>query len=250
MTETVTEVTKAKMLERVRKLLAKASAEGVTPVEARSLTAKAAELMAKYGIDKALAAARGHAKHIPTSKIFTCEAPYARIKTTMVHAIARAVHCSGVTLINRRSTVGRIQVYGFESDIEIIDMLYTSLLLQMSREVAALKFPSWVQGRQLMAERRSFMLGFIAVIEERLTDAYAVAVAEAEAENTGTTGTALVLASRDLAVKTLLGQDHPSLTKVRVSSSGTKYGAGQEAGRRANIHNSPETTGSSRAALR
>ncbi|MGH3122965.1 MAG: DUF2786 domain-containing protein, partial [Streptosporangiaceae bacterium] len=39
---------------RVRKLLAKAEAQGVTPAEAEALTAKAAELMARYGIDRAL----------------------------------------------------------------------------------------------------------------------------------------------------------------------------------------------------
>ena len=35
------------LLDRVRKLLAKAEAEGVTPHEAEALTAKAAELMAR-----------------------------------------------------------------------------------------------------------------------------------------------------------------------------------------------------------
>ena len=42
----------ATLLDRVRKLLAKAEAEGVTPAEAEALTTKAAELMAKYGIDR------------------------------------------------------------------------------------------------------------------------------------------------------------------------------------------------------
>ena len=42
------------LLDRVRKLLAKAEDEGVTPHEAEALTAKAAELMARYGIDRAL----------------------------------------------------------------------------------------------------------------------------------------------------------------------------------------------------
>src|SRR5690348_17460158 len=45
------------LLNRVRKLLAKAEAEGVTPPEAEALTAKAAELMARYGIDRARLAA-------------------------------------------------------------------------------------------------------------------------------------------------------------------------------------------------
>ena len=42
------------LLDRVRKLLAKAEDEGCTPEEAEALTAKAAELMARYGIDRAL----------------------------------------------------------------------------------------------------------------------------------------------------------------------------------------------------
>ena len=48
----------AALLDRVRKLLTKAEADGVTAAEAQALTAKAAELMAKYGIDRALLAAR------------------------------------------------------------------------------------------------------------------------------------------------------------------------------------------------
>jgi hypothetical protein len=38
-----------KLLDRVRKLLAKAEDESCTPPEAEALTAKAAELMARYG---------------------------------------------------------------------------------------------------------------------------------------------------------------------------------------------------------
>src|ERR1700753_123656 len=45
------------LLERVRKLLAKAEDASVTPAEAEALTAKAAELMARYGIERALLAA-------------------------------------------------------------------------------------------------------------------------------------------------------------------------------------------------
>src|SRR3974377_128767 len=57
------------LLGRVRKLLAKAEAEGVTPAEAEALTAKAAELMARYGIDRArLAAARPETDR-PSSRV-------------------------------------------------------------------------------------------------------------------------------------------------------------------------------------
>ena len=44
-------------LERVRKLLAKAEDPACTPAEAAALNDKAAELIAKYGVDRALLAA-------------------------------------------------------------------------------------------------------------------------------------------------------------------------------------------------
>ena len=46
-------------LARVRKLLAKAEDTAVTPQEAEAYTAKVAELMASYGIDRAMLAASG-----------------------------------------------------------------------------------------------------------------------------------------------------------------------------------------------
>src|ERR1700721_1050685 len=64
------------LLDRVRKLLAKAEAEGVTPPEAEALTAKAAELMARYGIDRArLAAARPDTDR-PGSRVIDIDNPW------------------------------------------------------------------------------------------------------------------------------------------------------------------------------
>ena len=63
------------LLERVRKLLAKAESAGVTGPEAEALTAKAAELMARYGIDRALlAAARPETDH-PANRVITVPNP-------------------------------------------------------------------------------------------------------------------------------------------------------------------------------
>ena len=45
------------ILDKVRKLLAKAEDPACTPAEAEAFTAKAAELIAKYGVDSALLAA-------------------------------------------------------------------------------------------------------------------------------------------------------------------------------------------------
>ena len=68
------------LLDRVRKLLAKAEAEGVTPQEAEALTAKAAELMARYGIDRARLAASRPDTDRPGSRVIDIENPWAQVR--------------------------------------------------------------------------------------------------------------------------------------------------------------------------
>lgn len=236
------------MLERVRALLAKAEATEFE-AEAEALTAKATELMAKYGIDKAMAEARAHVRAVPTSKIFPVQAPYANTKNRLLGIVARALHCEPI-LLHTAGPDERVHVFGFESDIELVEMLYTSLLLQMSSALERHTVASYITGRRLMAERRTFMFGFMVGVRPRLEAAYALA--EAEADDTGTPGKALVLASRDVAVKTALSAEYPTVRRVVSSSSGSQrsYGAGQEAGRRANIHDRPNVGTGTRALSR
>jgi len=59
------------LLDRVRKLLAKAEDEGCSQAEAEALTAKAAELMARYGIDRALLGALHPETDKPGDRVFT-----------------------------------------------------------------------------------------------------------------------------------------------------------------------------------
>ena len=68
------------LLARVRKLLAKAEAEGTTPDEAQALTAKAAGLMARYGIDRALLAAQQPETDQPTDRKINVDNPWAGSK--------------------------------------------------------------------------------------------------------------------------------------------------------------------------
>ena len=72
------------LLARVRKLLAKAEDAGVTAAEAQALTAKAAELMAKYGIDRALLAADQPETDQPADRIVTVENPWGRVKAHLL----------------------------------------------------------------------------------------------------------------------------------------------------------------------
>src|SRR5271166_743008 len=124
------------LLDRVRKLLAKAEAEGVTPPEAEALTAKAAELMARYGIDRArLAAARPDTDR-PGSRVIDIDNPWGQVRAHLLAGLAGAMRCQCV-LLSTTKPGARIHVFGYASDLERADILYTSLLLQMARGLAA-----------------------------------------------------------------------------------------------------------------
>jgi hypothetical protein len=105
------------LLSRVRKLLAKAEAAGTTPGEAQALTAKAAELMARYGIDRALLAAQQPETDQPTDRKIDIGNPWARVQGHLLCGLASAMRCQCVILPHRGPGV-RIHVFGFASDIE------------------------------------------------------------------------------------------------------------------------------------
>ncbi len=128
------------LLARVRKLLAKAEDAGVTPAEAQALTAKAAELMAKYGIDRALLAARRPETDRPADRVIDVDNPWARVQAHLLCGLASALRCQCV-ILPRTGPGSRIHVFGYSSDIERTDVLYTSLLVQMWQGLAVAQMP-------------------------------------------------------------------------------------------------------------
>ena len=86
------------LLERVRKLLAKAESAGVTGPEAEALTAKAAELMARYGIDRALLAAARPETDQPANRVITVPNPWARVQAHLLCGLASAMRCQCIIL--------------------------------------------------------------------------------------------------------------------------------------------------------
>src|ERR1700746_3829117 len=137
------------LLDRVRNLLAKAEAEGVTPPEAEALTAKAAELMARYGIDRArLAAARPDTDR-PGSRGIDIDNPWAQVRAHLLAGLAGAMRCQCV-LLHTSGPGARIHVFGYTSDLERADILYTSLLLQMARGLAATVVPAGVRRSRVL----------------------------------------------------------------------------------------------------
>jgi hypothetical protein len=224
------------LLDRVRKLLAKAEDEGCTPAEAEALTAKAAELMARYGIDRALLGALHPETDSVGDRVFDLDNPWAAVKAHLLAGLAGALRCQCI-LLNRRQPGSRVHVFGFLSDLERADILFTSLLVQMARALAAQPVPAY--GGAAKAWRRSWMLGFASAVVARVRAAEEAAVASASADDgaaaNGRPSAELVLADRALTVRRQAEQAYPRTRRTRVTYSGSGYADGYREGQKADI---------------
>ncbi len=221
------------LLNRVRKLLAKAEAAGVTPAEAQALTAKAAELMARYGIDRALLAAAQPDTDRPADKVIEVANPWARVQAHLLCQVASALRCQCV-MLPRTGPGTRIHLFGFGSDIERTEVLYTSLLVQMWQGLAVAQVPAWT--RSPRAWRRSWLLGFVSAITSRVHAAEQRAAAAAEAPTDASpSGAALVLADRKQIIGRAVARAYPATRKSRVTYTGSGYRAGYAKGEQADL---------------
>ena len=208
----------ADLLDRVRKLLA-----------------KAAELMARYGIDRALLGALHPETDRPADRVFILANPWGDVKRHLLAGLAMALRCQCVQTRSEQGT--RLHVFGYTSDLERADILFTSLLVQMARALAQQAVPGY--GGEARAWRRSWMLGYAAAVVARVRAAEEAAAASAGAA--GAEGSAhgqsaaLVLADRSLVVRRQVAAAYPRLRKARVTYSGNGYGAGYREGQRADI---------------
>jgi hypothetical protein len=221
----------ADLLDRVRKLLAKAEDEGCSAAEAEALTAKAAELMARYGIDRALLGALHPETDKPGDRVFTLTNPWGDIKRHLLAGLATALRCQCVQ--TRTDQGSRLHVFGYSSDLERADILFTSLLVQMARALAQQAVPAAGGGGR--AWRRSWMLGYCAAVVARVRAAEEAAVASAPPATEPSGSAALVLADRSLVVRRQVAAAYPRLRKSRVTYTGNGYGAGYREGQKADI---------------
>jgi hypothetical protein len=230
-----------RLLERVRKLLAKAEAEGVTAAEAQALTAKAAELMAKYGIDRALLAARQPDTDKPDNRIVEIYNPWARVQAHLLCGLAAALRCQCILLPSRAGQ--RVHMFGYASDLERADVLYTSVLVQMWHGLVATDVPA--EASSVRAWRRSWLLGFAAAVIARVRAAEQSAAAAPASD--GSPGAVLVLADRALVIRRNVAGSYPHTRTARVTYTGSGYGDGYAEGKRADIGASRVRGGRARA---
>lgn len=146
---------RSKKLEQIRKLLDKASDPGVTPSEAEALRQKADDLMLAYTISEFEVQARKpkNERERPTKKFIPVCGDNHPLKTQLValfgmivdHSRCKAVY-SG--LRDQKSGVTST-VIGFPSDLEYVEMLFTSLQVQMARELEPKPNPLFTEAENL-----------------------------------------------------------------------------------------------------
>ncbi|MGZ3100521.1 DUF2786 domain-containing protein [Streptomyces sp. H72] len=218
----------SRALARIRALLAKAEATGY-PEEAEALSAKAQELMARHSVDEALLAAHAPAPDAPGACRIGVEPPYEQAKAVLLDAVADANHCRAVW----NEPLGFSTVVGFEADLEVVELLYTSLLVQAEGAMAKAEAAQRAGGRK---RTKTFRQSFLAAYAHRAgTRLRAAAEAATAGAGTATDVDLLpVLASREVAVTDRLERMFPETTTTRLR--GAADAAGWTEGARAADH--------------
>ncbi|MEU7643336.1 DUF2786 domain-containing protein [Streptomyces huasconensis] len=222
-------------LAQVRAILAKAEDPAASPEESQAYFAKAAHLMSKYGIERAMVAESLPETDKPTNRIMIEQGSYLLDRVNLLMSIVEAL---GGQSVRRRAYdpqtgkyVQKVEMYGYESVLDRAEMLYTSLLLQA--------FNGMEKGRPLPGEsttayRKAWLSGFRSAVTKRLGVAERAAVEEADRQLGGKAE--LVLAKREDTIRAMFKAAHPKVRtapKRRLTGSGWREGA--EAGKRAEL---------------
>ncbi|MET9353904.1 DUF2786 domain-containing protein [Streptomyces sp. NPDC006617] len=247
----------SRALARIRALLAKAEATGY-PEEAEALSAKAQELMARHSVDEALLAAQAHGHASSPDTPGACrigvEPPYEQAKAVLLDAVADANHCGAVW----NEPFGFSTVVGFEPDLEAVELLYTSLLVQAEAAMTKAEAGQRAGGRKRTKTfRQSFLAAYAHRAGTRLRAAAEAATrAATETATTGATGAAHadllpVLASREAAVTDRMERMFPETTTTRLRGAvdaagwteGTRAADAARVGRHRPLEQTPGTRG-------
>lgn len=195
------------VLAKVRALLAKAESTQFA-AEAEALAAKAQELMARHAIEEAVARSTTTREERPIIRRLAVDDPYAEAKSTLLGVVARANAARCVWY----EPYALMAVVGFARDLDAIEALFTSLLVQASRAMLEKGSVTDGAGRsRTRSFRQSFLLAYAVRIGQRLEEAASQARRHAASELA--VDLTPVLASRDQEIREALEAAFPSLRR-------------------------------------
>ncbi|WP_017544895.1 DUF2786 domain-containing protein [Nocardiopsis prasina] len=205
-------------LQRVRALLAKAESTEF-PSEAEALTARAQEMMARHSIDLALVAQDPEEPEAASARRLPVDSPYDEHRAVLLTEVAEANHCRAVW----HRELGLSTVMGFPGDVEAVDLLYTSLLVQAE---AAMRVSGSKRDRSGRGARKDFRASFMSAFAVRVGERLTESARAAEEAVTAETGTDLVpvFAAREKAVEAAVDEAFGALTSSRVRGPSSSEG--------------------------
>jgi len=187
----MTEPDTSKIEDRIAKLLAKA--EKTTPEEAEALTEAAERMMLKYGIEQAVINAKRAGKsHTSDERMMKVEIIYTGVYRKAVFiAMADIADAFKTTKTIDASTKDEaiLWIVGYESDVEQMKVLVTSLQLQLMSALS-----TWWKtydaanhtAMQKFKARRTFILGFGRGAATRIAESRRVIIADTKSSEPGT----------------------------------------------------------------
>jgi hypothetical protein len=169
------------------------------------------------------------------------ESPYEAPKALLLDVVAAANRCRAVWHQN----LGLGTVLGFPADLDAVELLFTSLLVQATTAMMHAGSQRDAYGRsRTRSFRQSFLTSYAQRIGERLADSAGAAQQQAAAESPGT-DLVPVLAARDSAVDQAADELFPELTQHSVTSATDREGwlRGRATADLAPLHGRREVTG-------
>lgn len=220
----------ARMLERVRALLAKAESTDFEH-EAEALTAKAQELIARHAVDEALLHTVDDVGD-PSIRRVLVDDPYANAKASLLMKVAGANRCRAV----HSPDFGWVTAFGYDHDLDAVELLSASLLAQATGAMARHGSRRDAAGRSTTRSfRRAFLYGFAHRVGQRLQEATDGQVAAASAAEPGRL--LPVLSAREDRLRKAEEAAFPHLVRRSSSvSNGAGWAAGQAAGDLADLN--------------
>lgn len=210
-------MTDDKILDKIRALLNKAESTNFGP-EAEAFVGKAHELMMKYAIDEALLhQSDGKQEEIVIKKVKATKGTQTQPgRAGLLNAVCRTSRCRAII------SGDFLTIVGFKSDVEYVEMMYTSLVVQMLGGLYDARDKDHVTGKGVGYDM-SFCHSYQARIFERLDEI----TTKIEHDAGGEAG--IVLYDRKKKVNDHVRMEFPNL-RAKTLTTRVNDGRGRDAG--------------------
>jgi hypothetical protein len=181
--------------------------------------------MSRYSIDRALADGDDRSDAKPLVRRLWIDNPYWTPKSAIANAVAEANHSRLVS----SEGLGFVTIIGHDPDVDVVELLGTSLLLQATR---AMTGAGPQVARNGASNTRSYRHAFLLAYASRVGERLRTTAADTESSVDSERGGALVpvLAQRTQAVDAALAALFPQVRARGVSASNAAgWGAGRAA---------------------